>query len=231
VSHEVRLTEFSGPLELLLELIEKGGLEISTVSLAEVTGQYLASLKQQDDSDPATMAGFLHVASRLVLLKSRYLIRVHEPEEEETGEISLEEQLREYQRYRALATQLARLEAGGGSYPSGQSPARLPVEFAPISADEYASLSALYQEVLAQNLPLPEPETILFTTVSLEQRSDYLKNLLRKNRRLELGGVFQGCRSRLELVVTFLAVLEILKKGGARVWQETSFGAITLEAA
>lgn len=230
MNHLVSTELFSGPLDLLLELIERRRLDISTIALSEITGEYIERLQGMDDEDPTSVAAFLHVASRLVLLKSRYLLQGDSPEEEEDGEISLAEQLRLYGRYRAAAEELAILQDGGGAH-GGKLELPAAGEFLPIAPEEFARLAEIYAELVAQALPIPESDIIPLPRISVAERSDELRRLLARNRLLDLHRVFADCASKSDRVITFLAVLDILRHGSARVRQETAFAVITLEAA
>lgn len=230
MSHVVQAEFFSGPLDLLLELIERRRLDIGVISLSEITGEYIERLSELDDEDPTAVAAFLHVASRLVLLKSRYLLQGDSPEEEEGGEASLAEQLRLYGRYRAVAEELATLQDGGAAYP-GKLELPSQSEFLPIEAGEFARLAEIYEKLVSQSLPIPETDIIPLPRISVTERSDELRRLLAENRLLDLHRVFADCESKTDRVITFLAVLDILRHGSARVRQETTFAVITLEAA
>ena len=228
--HSVAQASFSGPLDLLLELIERKELEITSISLSEITSDYLQALELMEVKDPRELSGFLTVATRLLAIKSRHLLVDPAEIEDEEGEVSLEEQLRQYQIYRTAAETLQRLrEEGGESFPSAHK-ANIALGFVPITRDEFNQLSELYEQAIAQRLPLPTPEALPSEIISLSDKSLELQGLLRRNHRLELGGVFGRCESRLEIIVTFLAVLELLKQRVGRINQGQLFGAIILEA-
>jgi segregation and condensation protein A len=213
----------------LLELIERKELEITTISLSEITSDYLQALELMKVKDPRELSGFLTVATRLLAIKSRHLLT--EPSDiEEDDEVSLEEQLRQYQVYRTAAETLLRLrEERGESFPSRHK-VNIDSIFAPITRDEFDQLSLLYEQAISQTLPLPTPETLPSEMISLADKSFEIKGLLRRDHHLELGKVFGRCGSRLEIIVTFLAVLELLKQRVGRISQEKLFGAIVLEA-
>src|SRR3989344_9240027 len=111
---EIKQEKFEGPLELLLELIEKEKLSINEISLAKVTDDYLSHIKSLGKIDPIKLGEFLVVASQLMLVKSRSLLPDLAESEEEQGSIAeLESRLLEYQRIRNLARELKKLEEAG----------------------------------------------------------------------------------------------------------------------
>ena len=115
-AYQVRLPVFEGPLDLLLHLIEREKLDISTVSLAQVTGQFLDYVNDCEDIQPHILADFLVMAARLVFIKSRALLprppAANDEEEEDPGEV-LARQLREYKRFRQAASALRVIEESG----------------------------------------------------------------------------------------------------------------------
>ena len=220
--------DFSGPLDLLLELIQLKKLEITEISLASITTEYLSRLDRLSSRDPAELASFLHIASRLLLIKSRALLEA--PGGEADQEIPLEIQLKIYQAYRQAAETLQDLESRGQSFArEGGSLTPEPV-FTPISAEELAYLNPLYQSLISQRLPIREPESVPLEQVSLTEISTYLRSLLERDRQIDLTAILTRCHSRLEVVVTFLATLDLLRERLGRISQPMPFGPILVEA-
>src|SRR5215207_1012312 len=114
--YTLQLPDFAGPLDLLLRLIEKDELQITTISLAAVADQYLAYVRDLADPDPLTVAEFLAIAAQLLLIKSRALLPRPDPPvaipDEDSGE-QLARQLKEYQRFKQAAAQLRAWENEG----------------------------------------------------------------------------------------------------------------------
>lgn len=231
---EIRLPTFEGPLDLLLTLIQREDLDITTVSLVAVADQYLEAVHADDSLDAAALAEFVSIGAKLLQLKSRALLPrqeedEEEPEEEDPGE-GLVALLLEYRRYREAADTLGeRAAAGWRTYPRGGTPPDPP----PGNALSGVTLDALYAVMLEVLERLPEEPTgaVTRSTVSLADRVEALKTRLRGR-----GGSFSfrraiaECTTRTEVVVTFIALLELIKDGACEVEQEESWGDIRVRA-
>lgn len=221
---------FEGPLELLLVLAEREEIDILEVSLAGLTEAYLAEIAALEERDPAEMAEFLWLAARLLLLKSIRLLPGERPEDEEADLLGWEEDVRqrllEYRAYKEMAEKLMkRVAADEPSFPA-------PVRAVDVEGQEeplqVAALLAAFRAVLAR-VP-PRPLVYPGTAWTVEDKLAALQQRLRAGG-FELGAVILECGDRLEAVVTFVAVLELLRRGAIRVRQERSFGRILVEAA
>lgn len=231
--YQVKLEVFEGPLDLLLSLIRRQELEITAVSLAAVTDQYLAYMEQLQEIDPGALASFLEVAAQLVLIKSRYLLprpaRAQPDEEEEDPAEVLAERLREYARFKEAAQALRMREARGlRAYVRVAPPPDLPrrVDLGNVSIDDL--LAAVREALEAQPAPSVS-EVVEPITVTLEERIGVIRRKLGTGRPLSFQSLLRDCRSRLEIIVTFLGLLELIKAGEVIARQDTLFGEITLE--
>jgi segregation and condensation protein A len=232
--YEVHLDVFQGPLDLLLYLIEREQMDITTVSLAAVTDQYLEHLKHGDGISADHLAGFLVVAAKLLLIKSRALLPVpvqSEPEEEDVGD-ELVRQLEEYRRLRDLADQLRSRELEGlRAYLRLAPVPRLerPLDLGSVSLDDL--LEAL-QEALALG-PEAEPvgQVVASEKVSIQDRVQAILTMLSKGQSFVLQDLLQRSSSRTEIVVTFLALLALVKSQRVAVRQEHLFGKIVVSPA
>ena len=229
----LRLAAFEGPLDLLLHLIERRELDVTAVSLLEVTEQYLAHLRAADRIDVARLAEFIAIGARLLLLKSRALLP--RPSEEEDGEEeedpeALVAALREYRRYRDLAGELRSRGDAGRSYRREAPPPERPpgsgldgVEMEALAAVFRGVLERVAAEQASATPPVPRER------VRLRERIEVLVARLEEDRRLSFRGLLEGSRSRLQVVVDFLAVLELIKAGFLEATQSVPFGDIELE--
>jgi segregation and condensation protein A len=221
---------FEGPLELLLVLAEREEIDIFQVSLASLTEGYLAGIAALEERDPAEMAEFLWLAARLLLLKSVRLLPGEEPEDEEADLLGWEEDVRsrllEYRAYRDMARRL--MERAAADEPSFPAPPRSIEVEGQEEPLQVAALLAAFQSVLAR-VP-PRPLVYVGTRWTLEDKVEVLERRLRAGA-FELVEVILECADRLEAVITFVAVLELLRRGGIRVRQERNFGRILVEAA
>jgi segregation and condensation protein A len=230
----IKIPQFEGPMELLLELITSEKLEISRIALAEVTDQYLAAISDIGAVSSGELADFLVIASTLLLIKSRSLLpRLAISKEEEQEMTSLEERLREYRRYRdagkilkALADRDARIFtrslwkgfAGGFS----------PPEHPPSVEDLVSCLRRLIEEFTA--LTRPKETKIIARIVSVEEKIKEILQRMNESARLTIEEL-AGSRSRAELVLAFLALLFLFHKKTIMLSQGAGFGKIEVRRA
>lgn len=227
---EIAIPVFEGPLELLLVLAERDEVDIFEVSLASLTEGYLAEIAVLEERDPAEMAEFLWLAARLLLLKSIRLLPGEEPEDQEADLLGWEEDVRarlvEYRAYKEMAEKL--MERAAADEPSFPPPAREVAVEGQEEPLQVAALLAAFQAVMAR-LP-PRPLVYTGTRWTLDDKLLVLEERIAQGP-FDLVGVIMECADRLEAVVTFVAVLEMLRRGLVRVRQERAFGRILVEAA
>jgi segregation and condensation protein A len=218
---------FEGPLELLLALVEREELDILDVALADLTDAYVAEVAALTPPDPAEMADFLWMAARLLLLKSIRLLPDAEVTEEETDLLGWEEDVRrrleEYRLYKAMAEDLMkRAEDELYAFPP-------PVRAVEVEGQEeplqLAALVTAFQAVLAR-IP-PRPLVFQGRSWTPAEKIDVLEALLERGP-VDLVAVLLESEDRLEAVVTFVAMLELLRRGRVRIRQRESFGEIWL---
>jgi len=226
---EIATSVFEGPLELLLALAERAEIDIFQVSLASLTETYVAEIAALEERNPAEMAEFLWLAAQLLLLKSIRLLPGEVPDDEEADLLGWEEDVRsrllEYRAYKQMAEQLMeRVAVDEPSYPGPARPVAAEGQEEPI---QVAALLAAFQSVLARLPPLPL--VYVGHSWTVEGKIEVLQQRLLRGS-LELVEVILECRDRLEAVITFVAVLELLRRGSVRVRQERNFGRILVEA-
>lgn len=230
---QVQLEIFEGPLDLLLHLIKKNEVSIADIPIAAITEQYLAALELMQSLNLDIAGEFLVMAATLIHIKSRMLLPPEEDgEEEEEGDPreQLARQLLEYQRFKEAAGELERREI-----------LRRDVFVRPFEAPEEAEavelegvslfdlISAL-QSVL-ERLPREEAHQVTLERISLREKMNRLLYDLHKSGKLVFQSLFDGAVSRMEVVVTFLAMLELVKIRAIKIWQEERVGPIVLELA
>ena len=228
-----RLEVYQGPLALLLRLIEREEMDITQVSLARVTDQYLDYIAQMERVEAEQLAEFLVIAARLVWIKSRALlpkppVAAQEEEEEDVGE-QLVEQLKQYRLFqRAFGFLRQREEAGLRSYlrlsPAPRLERRL--DLSDVTVELLASL--VRQALQEQPEPPPVGDVVAPMTVSVAERMAHIQERLAAQNEVRFSELLRGCRSRLEVIVTFLAVLEMLRQLRAQAQQEQLFADIVL---
>lgn len=233
MAYEVRSTTFEGPLDLLLQLVESQKLEITKVSLMEVTAPFLKHVEEhRGKMAPEELADFLVVAAKLVYLKSKALLPSLQDAELEEGP-DLEEQLRLYKVFVEAAKQLdAMWRSGHASYGRTKRPVALDqVTFvAPIGVTADV-LKDLYQRVVRRLEPLHQlPKVALERVISLEDKIQDLGARIKRAFRVSFHGVLAEAQDRAEMIVSFLALLELIKQRDVHVEQSEMFSDIHLQS-
>lgn len=245
-AYQVQLPAFEGPMDLLLHLIQQQQLDITTIALAKVTDQYLAYLairKEAALDSPADqervsdeLAAFLAVAARLLLIKSRALLPrpPSETDDLENDGQDLVEQLRLYRRFKEMAEYLRdrdqeSLHMFARTLPPGaQIEGWIPkLDLSGTTMDDLTSaLYALLQEAREE---APELGTLVHT-VTIEDKISQIRTLLSTRSQVTFRSLLGKTYSRVEVIVTFLAMLEMIRHHRVLVRQETMFGPILIIA-
>ena len=236
MSYEVHINQFDGPLDLLLHLIEQAKVDIRDIFISQITAQYLAFMEELDELDMDTASEFLAMAATLVYIKSRSLIPKPPKEElEEDPEVALVRQLREYKAFKEAGLNLGKLQDDMRSVY-----VRLPEEFL-LPPQEYdiseATSVELFQafiEVLRRGDADPAPQSPLhavsadrFTVRSQRAR---IRSALAVSGKISFDELFEGAPEKLEKIVTFMALLDMLTRGEIILKQAARYGAITIMA-
>jgi segregation and condensation protein A len=223
--YEIKIEKFQGPLSLLLQLIEGEELDISEVSLAQVTDQYLKYLKQVEELNPEEVADFLVVAAKLLLIKSRLLLPSLNLGGEEEAQ-DLEQQLRLYQQYLEAGRQLAKMWRQGHVAWVRPKPLVFKTEaaFTPPPSLTKDMLTSAFERVLRAIEPIIKlPEVTLKRAISLQEKIISLKDLIMNKARLSWQTLVSGAADKTEVVVSFLALLELIKQRHVTVEQTALF--------
>ncbi len=227
---KIKKFEFEGPLSLLLELIEKKKLDVTKLSLVEVADDFLDFIKDKNEVTLDNLSEFILIASHLILLKSRHLLPFFEFTKEEEEEIDdLEERLKEYQRFKKARDELKKLfEKKQFSFSrEGSAPVQLPIFSQKIDVNE---LRDLYLEVL-QNIPKEEEnleKDEIREVVSLKEKITELHQSIKKRIKIAFHEAIVNKKDKGEVVVTFLAMLEMVKQQAVFVEQNEIFGEIMI---
>lgn len=230
-SYTVKTEVFEGPLDTLLSLIEKRKLFINDISLAQVADDYIAYIKSIENFPIADSAHFILIASTLVLIKSKSLLpNLSLSEEEEKSIDDLEARLVEYQKYKKLAENLHKIFGKNLLYmrlPSRQTK----VLFVP---DERISIKRIHDTIryIITEIPKIEniPKTLVQKVVSLEEMIEDLTERISKNFKMsfkDFSGM--GKKEKVSVIVSFLAMLELVKQGIIQVKQENNWDDIEIE--
>jgi segregation and condensation protein A len=231
--YQIATEIYSGPLDLLLQLIEKAELDITRLSLAKVTDQYLQHLQSMAVRDPIEVSAFLVMAARLVLIKSLVLLPRPEPmsslPEEDPGEI-LARQLITYKRFKDIALVLRERESKGLRTFLRMAPQpKIAGKWNPEGLD-IKELARAYQNLLTDVVKLhPLKEAVSITAITLRQKIDEIISILQSTNQSSFNGLLKDKHTRLEIIVTFLALLELIKHHSILALQENPFEEIHLE--
>lgn len=231
-TYQVTLPVFEGPLDLLLHLIERQELDITEVSLAQVTNQYLEYLAQLGERDPENLADFLVVAAKLLLIKSRVLLPQPpaplSSEEEDEGE-DLIRQLIEYKKLKEAARKLQEIEARGlQSYIRLAAIPRIEpaVDLGEVTLDD---LLAAVRQVLAIKPAAPSVDgAVPPITITIADQMGLIERETAHGRTVSFVRLLQRAGSRLEIIVTLLALLEMVKQLRVTMRQDGPFGDILI---
>jgi len=229
-----KLEQFEGPLALLVKLIDKAELDITQVSLAMVADQYIAHLRTMTDLDPEYLADFLVVASRLLLIKAKALLPYLLPEEEQAID-DLEHQLRMYKEFLEASKKIEKMVAGKRfmferEFNRKSMIANLQI-FAPPSNLNGSMMAAIMNEVLrhlAQVIIEPLEEKILTSSISIEEKIKFIETSVLGKIRSRFSELISKATSKVEVIVSFLAMLELMKQRTITADQSELFSEIDI---
>lgn len=226
----VKHPRFEGPLELLLDLIEKRKLFVSDIALSQVTDDYIAHIKSSEEFPVADSAQFILVASTLLLIKSKSLLPSLDLTSEEQADIKdLERRLALYQKFRQITRGLQSMFGKRFLFPRNER--HLDPVFSPDESMTLENLAGAIQRVLT-SLPKKEflPKILVDKVISLEEMIGRLTERVTASLRMgfrEFAGV--GKDDKVNVIISFLAMLELVKQGMIKVVQERHFDDITME--
>lgn len=231
MAYHFRTDQFEGPLDLLLSLIEKEKLDITQVSLAQVADQYLRYIEEEQSISLENLASFLSIASRLILIKSRALLPVLEfNDDEEEAMDDLETRLKLYKHFREAAQKLGLKLSGARPAFGRESFLGTQVVFYPPKDLTAVSLRGHFLDVLGEIPVLEElPEKELARVITLEEKILSLQGTLADRIETSFSELTKGAEDTVEVIVSFLAVLELIKQRFIFVEQKDFFGDIILK--
>ncbi|MFC1720885.1 segregation and condensation protein A [Patescibacteria group bacterium] len=229
---EIKTDVFEGPLDLLLSLIEKRKFFINDISLAAVADEYIEYTKRLEDFSVKNTADFVLVASTLVLIKSKSLLPTLSLTEEEKESVEdLETRLKIYKRMRELGEGI---EKSFGKNMMFEKTIRKNTEMV-FSPDKYTNTENIFASIkdVLKKLPKKDiiPQAVVQKVISLEERMDNLAERIKNSFKMsftEFSGM--GKKERVDVVVSFLAMLELVKQNVIDVKQDMKFGDIDIES-
>lgn len=228
---KVKLKQFEGPLDLLLSLIEQRQLDITTIALAEVTEQFLQYIKQLEHIDPTVLADYLSIAAKLLVIKSKAILPTLEIEqEEEDVGLDLEARLLLYKQFKEAAKYLKTLDNRRRQGFLRTVTFEQRINFYP---DPEVTTKELHGAVLKVLSGLKEldnlPKAKIKEAISIQEKIDHLRTSLSHQVETKLSDVLKTAKNKSEVIVTFLALLELIKQRIFTAEQETLFAEVTIK--
>ena len=242
----VKLQAFEGPLDLLLHLIDKNKVNIYDIPIVEITNQYLEYIEEMHRQDLNVMSEFLVMAATLIDIKSRMLLpkEVNEAGEEEDPRQELVEQLLEYKMYKYMSYELRdrQIDAGKALYKAPTLPDEVkeyvePVDLTELMGDMTLSkLHQIFKSIMKKQVDKIDPVRSKFgkiekEEVSLTDKIAYVEQYAMEHPDFSFRELLEKQAGKMQVIVTFLAVLELMKMGRIRIMQEHIFDDIQISAA
>lgn len=232
--YQVSTEVYEGPLDLLLDLIERAELDITTLSLAQVTDQYIAHLQQIQEQNAANVSAFIVIAAKLIQIKSLALLphtpaEMAEGEEEDPGE-ALTRQLILYKKFKTLGNYLdQRTISGYHTYLRLAPPVKIQgkVNLEGVTLSDL--LDAARSIFLSKNTMLPLSDVVTRSRFTIRERIRYILDSLKTKQKISFRYLLTHKENKLEIVITFLAMLELIKRRVIEATQEIIFGDISLQ--
>jgi segregation and condensation protein B len=227
--YQIKIEKFEGPFDLLLQMIEKEEMNITEISLAKIADQFVLHIERMENLNPAEMADFLVVAAKLLWIKSKALLPSLEIEGEDDSELAT--QLKIYKEYRDASLVIHKMilkrhftfvrerpPLGGGD-----------ILFNPPAWLTKDKLVRVMREILDDLEPIVRlPRGMVKNTISIQEKIQHIRDLIQKNLEVKFHTIVSRAKNKVEIVVHFLAVLELLKHGHIIVKQEEIFGEINI---
>ena len=241
MSLEVKLQVFEGPLDLLLYLIEKNKVDIYDIPIVEITEQYLDYIRQMHREDMNVMSEFLVMAATLIDIKCRMLLpkEVNEDGEEEDPRAELVEKLLEYKMYKYMSYELKdrQLDAGkvwfkGKTMPKEVAEYTPPVDYEQlIGKTSLSSLREVFESVMKRREDKIDPIRSNFgkiekDEVDMDAKMVYVQDYIFMQKKCSFRSLLEKQHSKMEIIVTFLVVLELMKVGKIMIEQKEAFNDI-----
>jgi len=225
-AYQVTTDVYQGPLDLLLSLIERAELDVTKLALAQVTDQYLGYLRSTPDLNPEEVSGFLVIAAKLIQIKSEALLPrppEREPGEEDPGD-ALVEQLKIYKQFKQLAVWFSGREASNLQTFLRTAPPPKVEGKLDLSGLTLADLVTAARSLFAEGRDLPLLNTIItIPRVTIREKINRILITLRRQGHLTFREMLGQRATRVEVLVTFLAVLELVKRYMVTVTQDKLF--------
>ena len=241
----VKLQVFEGPLDLLLYLLDKNKVNIYDIPIVEITAQYMEYIAEMKRQDLDVLSEFLVMAATLIDIKSKMLLpRDPDDEEEETDpRAELVQQLLEYKMYKCMAYELKdrQVDAQRVMLKKPTIPEEVLEYQEPLNVEELVSditlakLNEIFKSIMRKQQDKIDPLRSKFgkiekEEVSLEEKTEYLENYATTHKHFSFRSLLEAQSSKVEVIVTFLAILELMKTGKILISQEHIFDDIQIDS-
>ena len=241
----VKLQVFEGPLDLLLYLLDKNKVNIYDIPIVEITAQYMEYIAEMKRQDLDVLSEFLVMAATLIDIKSKMLLpRDPDDEEEETDpRAELVQQLLEYKMYKCMAYELKdrQVDAQRVTPKKPTIPEEVLEYQEPLNVEELVSditlakLNEIFKSIMRKQQDKIDPLRSKFgkiekEEVSLEEKTEYLENYATTHKHFSFRSLLEAQSSKVEVIVTFLAILELMKTGKILISQEHIFDDIQIDS-
>jgi len=229
--HQIKLQQFEGPLDLLLNLIEEQKLNITEISLAEVTEQFLQYIKQLEKIEPTGLADYLSIAAKLLVIKSKAILPTLEVDaEDEDVALDLTEKLLLYKQFKEVGKYFKKLDNRRRQSFTRTLAFSERISFSP---DTEVNADVMHTGILRIINALREldnlPKAQIKEAISIQEKIDHLQIVLSEKIETKLSDLLATSKNKPEMIITFLALLELIKQKVLIVEQETLFTDITIK--
>ena len=240
---EVKLQVFEGPLDLLLHLIDKNKVDIYDIPIVEITRQYLEYIRQMETQDMNVMSEFLVMAATLLEIKCKMLLpkEVNEDGEEEDPRAELVQKLLEYKMYKYMSYELKDRQIGaekilykGPTLPKEVDEFTYPVDYEELIGDlNLSKLQEIFKSIVRKQEDKVDPIRSTFgriekDEVNMDEKMDFVLEYARERKKFSFRSLLEGQHSKMEVIVTFLVILELMKIGHINIEQEELFDDIVI---
>lgn len=241
----VKLQVFEGPLDLLLYLLDKNKVNIYDIPIVEITAQYMEYIAEMKRQDLDVLSEFLVMAATLIDIKSKMLLP-RDPDDEEEGtdpRAELVQQLLEYKMYKCMAYELKdrQVDAQRVMFKKPTIPEEVLEYQEPLNVEELVSdvtlakLNEIFKSIMRKQQDKIDPLRSKFgkiekEEVSLEEKTEYLENYATTHKHFSFRSLLEAQSSKVEVIVTFLAILELMKTGKILISQEHIFDDIQIDS-
>ncbi len=240
-----KLQAFEGPLDLLLHLIEKNKVDIYDIPIVLITEQYLEYIKQMDTQDLDVMSEFLVMAATLLDIKCKMLLpkEINEDGEEEDPRAELVQKLIEYKMYKYMAFELRdkQIDAGKNVFKAPTMPKEVadysqPIDYDSLVGDmDLAKLNQIFKSIIKKQEDKVDPLRSQFgkiekDEINMEEKTVYIEEYVKAHKRFSFRNLLEAQPTKMEVVVTFLVILELMKIGKIMIMQEGIFDDILITA-